>query len=43
MEAKTNEIAMPCAICGKDAGPDESLCRPCSDMLPKADTWGGEE
>ena len=38
MEERTSEIAMPCAICGQDAEPDESLCAVCLSGLPDSNS-----
>ena len=34
MEKQPSEIAMPCAICGQDSEPGESLCAACFARLP---------
>ncbi len=43
MEERTVEIVMPCAICGMDSEPGESLCAACLDGLPDCDGWKEEE
>jgi uncharacterized OB-fold protein len=42
METRTAEIAMPCAGCGKESEPGESLCAACLARLPDLN-WKEEE